>query len=66
MSDKILTPMYREWESGLPPKVTRAVDKNLDLLDRIFPDKSRLLKRATAINMYLLISYFSKHHNPLC
>jgi 5-methylcytosine-specific restriction endonuclease McrA len=63
ISDKILTPMYREWESGLPLKVTKAVGKNLDLLDRIFPDKSRLLKRATAINLYWLISYLSKHHN---
>lgn len=63
ISDKILTPMYREWESGLPSKVAKAVEKNLELLDRIIPDKSRLLKRATAINLYLLISYLSKRHN---
>jgi hypothetical protein len=63
ISDKILTPMYHEWESGLPLKVTRAVKKNLELLDRTFPDKSRLLKRATTINMYLLTSYLSKRHN---
>jgi hypothetical protein len=63
ISDKILTPMYREWQSGLPPKVSKAVVKNLELLDLIVPEKSRLLRRATVINLYMLVSYLSKHHN---
>lgn len=65
ISDKVLTPMYahEHWRYRLPAKVTKDIRKNLGLLDRIFTPRSALLKRATAINMYLLISYLSKHHN---
>ena len=63
ISDKTLTPMYRQFASGLPGKVEDTVRKNLDLMDQMFPARSRLLRRATAINIYLLVSYLSKHRN---
>jgi len=61
ISDKVLTPMYRKYEKGLPPKIVIAVEKNLDLLARMFPGRSKLLRRAAVINLYMLISYLSKY-----
>jgi hypothetical protein len=63
ISDKILTPMYREYGDGIPAKIKTTVEKNIDFLDQIFPAKSKFLKRAVVINLYMLISYLSKHRN---
>ena len=63
ISDKILTPMYQKYAGSVPSKVATAVEKNLELLDKMFPSPSKLLKRATVINLYMLISYLTKYRN---
>ena len=61
ISDKFLTPMYKDYASGVPNKVATTVQRISDLLDQMFPGQSKLLKRAVVINLYLLISYLTKH-----
>lgn len=61
VSDKVLSRMYYDYRKGIPERVKEMTRKNLDLLSRIFPNRSRLLNRAAAVNAYLLVSYLSKH-----
>ena len=61
ISDKFLTPMYADYKTCVPNKVVTAVETNLKLLDQMFPGKSTLLKRAAVVNLYLLVSYLTKH-----
>ncbi|MFA5771122.1 MAG: DUF262 domain-containing protein [Thermoplasmata archaeon] len=59
--DKVLSKMYADHASDLSESLKTTVDTNLNILNRIFPEKTRLLNRASVINNYLLISYLTKH-----
>jgi hypothetical protein len=55
--------MYQKYKAGVPTKAATAVQNNLKLLDLMFPGQSKLLKRAAVVNLYLLVSYLTKHKN---
>lgn len=59
--DKILSRMYADHASDLSESLKTRVNANLDILNEVFPEKTRLLNRASVINNYLLISYLAKH-----
>ncbi len=59
--DKVLSPMYAEHASDLSESLKTRVNANLNILNEVFPEKTRLLNRASVINNYLLISYLAKH-----
>ena len=61
VGDNILSKMFNDYSRGVPEKTIETFKKNLDLLGQIFPEKSRLLKRTSVLNMYLLLSYLGKH-----
>ncbi len=60
ISDKMLTPMCEKFSAGLPSKVMCDIQDHLNTMDAIFPGKSKLLRRAAVINLYMLLSYLSK------
>jgi len=59
--DKVLSDMYKTYASDLSESLKTRVNANLNLLNEVFLEKTRLLNRASAINNYLLISYLTKH-----
>jgi len=60
-SDKVLSKMYANHASDLSETLKTRVNANLNILNEVFPEKTRLLNRASVINNYLLISYLAKH-----
>ena len=51
--DKVLSDMYKTYASDLSESLKTRVNANLNLLNEIFPEKTRLLNRASVINNYL-------------
>jgi hypothetical protein len=60
IQDTFLSKMYKEYQKSVPRKFVDNVKKALDIMNTLFPDKSRFLNRASTINLYLLISYLLK------
>jgi hypothetical protein len=58
--DRMLSKMYNDYRKSVPNKIIENIQLVLDTLDKIFPEKSRLLNRAQTINLFLLISYLLK------
>lgn len=61
--DRMLSKMYNDYRKSVPNKFIDNLNLVLDTLNKIFPEKSRLLNRAQTINLYLLISYLLKTTN---
>jgi hypothetical protein len=62
--DRQLSKMYSDYKKKFVPKmVAENITSSLEILNKIFTDKSRLLNRAQTINLYLLISYLHKTTN---
>jgi len=59
--DKVLSKMYADHASDLSESLKTRVNANFNILNEVFPEKTRLLNRASVINNYLLISYLAKH-----
>jgi hypothetical protein len=59
--DRQLSRMYAEYEKDVPKSATKRMTEVLDVLNDVFPGVSRLLNRAQAINVYLLISYLTSY-----
>ena len=59
--DKVLSKMYADHQPDLSESLKTTVNGNLNILNDIFPEKTRLLNRASVINNYLMISYLTKH-----
>lgn len=56
--DRTLSKMYSEFKKkSVPQGVVQSISDTLDVLDKVFPEKSRLLNRASTINLFLLLSY---------
>jgi|ERR1043165_1881307 hypothetical protein len=55
--DRLLSKMYADYEKKAPKASVERMAQVLGILDRIFPEKTRLLNRAQSINIYLLISF---------
>jgi hypothetical protein len=58
--DRTLSRMYSDYKKAVPKGSIESISNTLDTLNKIFPEKSRLLNRASTINLYLLISYLLK------
>ena len=58
--DISLSKMYSDYTKSIPNTTIDSLTKCLDVLEKVFPDKSRLLNRASVINLYLVISYLLK------
>ncbi|QCH27616.1 GmrSD restriction endonuclease domain-containing protein [Clostridium tyrobutyricum] len=59
--DRSLSKMYGDYTKSIPLKSVKSIEKVLNTLDKIFKDKSRLLNRASTINIYLLVSFLIKN-----
>ncbi len=57
LKDKYLTKMYMDNKKSVKKVYSDNCKRNLDYMNKIFPDKSRLLKKFQVINVFLLISY---------
>lgn len=55
--DGTLSKMYNDYKSSVPKKAVENLENTLAILDKTFPEKSRLLSRAQTINLYLVVSY---------
>lgn len=55
--DRLLSKMYADHQKKAPKAAAERMTQVLDSLDKVFPEKSRLLNRAQSINVYLLISF---------
>ena len=55
--DRTLSKMYSDYKKSVPKSILDNLKNTLDVLRRLFPEKSRSLNRAQTINLYLLISY---------
>lgn len=58
--DRTLSKMYSDYKNSVPEKSVNNLINTLDTLDKLFPEKSRLLNRSQTINLYLVISYLLK------
>lgn len=58
--DRMLSKMYDAYSKTVPKSASDSLKSSLDTLDKIFPERSRLLNRAQTINLYLIISYLNK------
>ncbi|HMN25201.1 MAG: DUF262 domain-containing protein [Ignavibacteriaceae bacterium] len=58
--DISLSKMYSDYNKSVPKSAVENINSALDTLNKIFPDSSRLLNRASTINLYLVISYLLK------
>ncbi len=58
--DRTLSKMYSDYRDSVPKRIVENLRNTLEVLDKIFPERSRLLNRAQTINLYLLISYLLK------
>lgn len=54
--DRLLSKMYAAHQKKIP-KAAERMTQVLDIMNRLFPSKSRLLNRAQTVNTYLLISF---------
>ncbi|MCK5060102.1 MAG: DUF262 domain-containing protein [Candidatus Pacebacteria bacterium] len=59
--DRTLSKMYSDYSKSVPTTAIKNIQNALDVLEKIFPEHSRLLNRAATINVYLLISYLLKN-----
>lgn len=59
--DRSLSKMYGDYMKSIPQKVVKNVENTLDVLNKIFNAKSRLLNRTSTINLYILVSYLLKN-----
>jgi hypothetical protein len=59
-TDKALSRMYSDYQKSVPLKASSGIRSTLNMLNRLIPEKSRLLNRASTINCYVLISYLLK------
>ena len=57
--DRLLSKMYADYQKKSPKTSIERMKQILDILDKVFPDKTRLLNRAQSINIYLLMSFIS-------
>lgn len=57
IQDRLLSKMYAEYQKKIPKAIVERMAQVLDIMDKLFPSKSRLLNRAQAVNVYLLISF---------
>ena len=55
--DRLLSKMYADYQKKAPKNAVERMTKVLDVLDKVFLEKTRLLNRAETINVYLLISF---------
>jgi len=58
--DRMLSKMYKDYNRSVPKSIVENLKATFDTLNKIFPERSRLLNRAQTINLYLLISYLLK------
>lgn len=58
--DISLSKMYSDYIKSVPRTTVENIKSTLDTLNKIFPDASRLLNRASTVNLYLIISYLLK------
>lgn len=56
ISDRLLSKMYANHQKKVP-KSSERMTLVLDVMDKVFHSKSKLLNRAQALNVYLLISF---------
>jgi hypothetical protein len=54
--DRLLSKMYADYQKKVP-KAAERMTQVLDIINKLFPSKSRLLNRAESVNVYLLISF---------
>jgi len=54
--DRLLSKMYADYQKKIPKRAERMYQV-LDVLNTLFPTKSKLLNRAETVNAYLLISF---------
>ncbi len=54
--DRTLSKMYSDYSKSISATVLKNIQNALDVLDKIFSERSRLLNRTATINVYLLIS----------
>jgi hypothetical protein len=57
IQDRLLSKMYAEYQKKIPKAIVEKMAQVLDIMDKLFPSKSRLLNRAQTVNVYLLISF---------
>jgi hypothetical protein len=58
--DRFLSKMYSDYKNSIPKYAIDFLKRTQRIVNDLFPDKSRLLNRASTINIYLLISYLLK------
>jgi len=54
--DRLLSKMYADHQKKVP-KAAERMAQVLDIMDKLFPSKSKLLNRAETVNVYLLVSF---------
>jgi hypothetical protein len=59
--DRSLSRMYGDYFKSVPQKAINNLLNTLNTLDKIFIEKSRLLNRASTINLYLLVAFLLKN-----
>ncbi len=55
--DRTLSKMYTDYKKSVPKGILDNLKDTLDVLQKLFPQKSRSLNRAQTINLFLLVSY---------
>lgn len=60
--DRELTKMYDEFSKSIPSNSITNLNNTLNVLNKIFPTKSKALNRVPTINLYIIISYLLKTH----
>lgn len=58
--DISLSKMYSDYIKSVPKSTIENIKSTLDVLNKIFIEPSRLLNRASSVNLYLIISYLLK------
>jgi hypothetical protein len=54
--DRLLSKMYADHQKKVP-KAAERMTQVLDIMNKLFPSKSKLLNRAETVNVYLLVSF---------
>lgn len=60
--DKYLSKVYSEYKKSLPTRRIEEFKLTLDLLDKLFTSKSRLLNKAQTVNIFILLSFLRKEN----
>ena len=59
IQDRLLSKMYADYQKKEPHSSIDRMRRILTILDKVFPEKTRLLNRAQSVNVYLLVSFLS-------